>query len=388
MRDIAGLLDKNDFQEAMIQSDRFLSRHPRDTRAQILKARSLTGLNRHSSADYLLQQVALQSNGFPDDAAALRSWSVSLLHLEQWSRAESILETLAINFPDDPEILYPLTITQIRQKKYANALATAKRLSAIPDYDQQAAVMSGTIYHDQGNSRDAAAAWESILSTNPDASDLQIAPGEFFAMAGEDFLDAGSPAESARLLEKSAALLPSGRTFALLGRAYSQTEQQDKAIQSWEMAIEVERLNEIAREELANAALRNGDAAKALEWISPLQNSANLQSSTAYIFQRIYTQLKDSENTNRWRDRVTLLRDSEKVNSTINEMLAVSSSPYWTGFLRAYQLAHQHQWDEAQGIIDQLKAHSPDEPVLELLAAAVRTRGELPALDTLAKFKP
>lgn len=384
LNDIAGLLDREDFQKAIRQSDQYLARHPADTRAKILKARGLSALDRHPAADSLFQQVAMQSNGFPDDRAALRAWSTSLLHLEKWGRAISILETLSKGDPADPDILYQLTVARIRLKQYLPALESAQQLAAIAGHENEADVMIAAIHHDKGDRRSALEAWERVLSRNPQAENLQVSPAEFFTMMGDDLLELGQAVNAAAVLERALKASSSARAHALLGKAYAQTGRQEEAVRSWQAAIAIEDLNATAREELANTALRNGQPQQAVDLLLPLTTSqGTLASSAAYILQRAYTQLQQPDLAAEWRDRTNALRETEKLRGTITSMLQRSSDPFWSSYLHAYQLASERQWAGAGEIIEDLLRKKPDEPHLRDLAEAVAKRGALPSLDHL-----
>lgn len=383
LREISALLESGDSQMSLKLADEFLARHPQDSRAQILKARSLSARGNHVAADSLFQRVALASNGFPDDAAAMRDWAESLLHIEQWSRAIALLETLSANVQADPEILYRLTVARIRVSRYDAALESAQQLAAISGHEDQSRVMIGTIHHDRGNHRAALDAWEAILRTNPDAKNLQIPPEEFLAMAGEELLLCGIPQRAADLLERSVRTSPAARSYALLGEAWSQVGRKADAIHAWETALQHEPLNSQAREELANVALQAGQPQQAMDLILPLTKSETLKSSSAFILQRAYTQLKNDERAEHWRNRANELREREKRRSTVKELLQNSTTPFWTGFLRAYQLADQQKWDKARSIISELLAERPDEPLLLRLAEAVDRQGTLPSVDEL-----
>ncbi|MEZ6061899.1 MAG: tetratricopeptide repeat protein [Planctomycetaceae bacterium] len=380
LRSIRAAIDDQDFTVASNLADSFLARYPYDTRALLLKGRCLSELGQHASADHLFQRIARQSNGFPDDSDALRAWSVSLLNLEQWTRAIAIMETLTESFPDDAELLYPLTVARIRLSQYEPALESAERLAKIPGHEQEAAVIIGTIHHDRGNGRSALDAWNTVLASNPDAANLQISPEEFFAMVGEELLDSGFPDRAVEYLERSSARLPTGRTFALLGSARSQIGQQQAAVSAWTESIRHEPANPTAREELANFALQNGNAQEAVDMMKPLMNSSDLSSSSAYVLQRAFTQLNDADQAQRWRLMTDQLREQEKQRGRVSELLRTSRDPFLSTYLRAYQLAQQEKWNDADRILQDLLIQHPEDARVQALAAAVRKRGDLPEL--------
>ncbi len=376
-------LEIKNHQNALQLANRYLAKHPNDMRAGILKARALSGLNRHQDADAMFQRVALRAKRFPDDPAALRAWSTSLLHLKRWPRAIKILEALLVNAPSDPDILYSLTAARIHIRQYDLALESAQRLAKIPALSDKANVMIGTIHHDQGNRRQALVAWERVLAGNPDAKNLQIPANEFLLMVGEELLALGLPDRAAKVLERSIAQRPSAGAYAGLGKSYAQTGQLDKATNAWKQALKLDRLQPAARGELANAALRSGNQQQAVDWLLPLTTSDRLDSSHAYILQRAYAQMKQPDAARQWQKKTQSLRETENGKSTLDELLRRSSDPFWTTLLYTYQLAMQARWEEAAVLSEELRKTRPDDALVRDLSDAVKNRGKLPNLSRL-----
>lgn len=383
VRQIASLLDAKEFQDALMLATEVQKSRPDDSRVLIMKGRALSGLSQHHTADSVFRNVALKSGGFPDDMAALQAWSVSLLHLEQWPRAASVLEILLAERPGDPGLLYQLSVARIRLRQYDSALEAATRLATVSGREDEANVIIGTIHHDRGNRRGAIDAWTKILNSNPDAKGLQIPPGEFFSMVGGDLLHLGSTESSLKMLQRSVETFEDSNTYALLGQAWSQSNQPTKAREAWEKALQLDSTNLNAIEELANEALRNQRPQEALQLIRPLTTSTQLQSSTAYLLQRTYAQLKDKVNMEYWRDRTAALRETEKTKNQLTEMIRTSRDPFWSAYLHAYQLAWQNEWNKAEIIAEDLIRTRPNEPLLVELVAAIESRGKLPPLSRL-----
>lgn len=385
LREVAALLAKEDFEGSFTAANRFLIKHPNDTRAELLKARSLSSMNRHNEADRLFQTIAIKSNGFPDDVDALRAWSVSLLYLEQWPRAVSILETLLQTSPTDAELLYRLSVARIRLRQYAAALESTQQLAKVPGHEDQANVMVGTIHHDRGNGREALDAWEKVIANNPELKDLQISPGEFQAMIGDELLRLGELDRAITTLEKSVSTRPAGNTYALLGEAYSQTNRPADAKNAWQESLRTEPTNATAREELASLALREGQPQDAVDLMRPLTSSSDFSSSSAYVLQRAYGQLKQTREADYWRKQANMLRQKEKRRSRISEMLRNSADAYWSGYLHAYQLADQQKWSSAEKIASDLLIKRPNDPLMQNLIQAIRQHSELPSLDDVTQ---
>lgn len=380
---IAEDIEQKDYKSALESADSFLEEHPDDIRAGILKARALSGLNRHRQADALFERIALRADGFPDDDAALRAWAFSLLHLQRWTGAIAKFENLLKSHPSDPELHYSLTAAQIRAKQYRQALVTARRLRSIPGYADKADVMIGTIHHDLGNRRLALKAWERVLARNPEGVDLQIPAEEFLANVGGEMLVLGRPQQAVAVLERSVTKRPTAAGLATLGKACADTGRLPKAVDAWKRAVQRDQFNAVARDELANVALRRGRPREALDWLLPLTTTGNLDGSTAYLLQRAYTQLKQPDSAAEWKDRAAKLRRAENIRSTLHELLRRSTDPFWIGVVRAYQLAEQKRWDEAVPLLKELRKQQPRNSLLRDLAQAVRNRGPLPELSRL-----
>lgn len=380
---IAEALERKEYESALDSADRFLAEHPDDIRAGILKARALSGLNRHRQADALFERIARQANGFPDDHAALRAWADSLLHLRRWPDAIAKLENLLNSHPADPDLVYSLTAAQIRSKQYQQALVTARRLGTIPGYADKADVMIGTIHHDLGNRRLALQAWERVLAHNPEAADLQIPAGEFLTNVGGDMLALGMPQRAATVLERGIAKRPTADGLSSLGKAYAETGRSSDAVDAWKRAVRLDSFNAVARGELANVALRAGRPQEALKWLLPLTTTGRLGSRSAYLLQRAYTQLKQPESAAQWKERAAQLRRSENVKSTLDELLRRSTDPFWIRLLHAYRLAEQKRWDEVEPLLKALREQHPQNSLLLDLSEAVRNRGPLPDLSRL-----
>lgn len=385
LREVAALMAKEDFEGSVAAVNRFLITHPSDTRAELLKARALSSMNRHNEADRLFQTVAFKSNGFPDDTDALRAWSVSLLYLDQWPRAVSILETLLQTSPTDAELLYRLSVARIRLRQYAAALESTQQLAKVPGHEDQANVMLGTIHHDRGNSHEALNAWEKVIANNPEFNDLQIAPGDFQAMIGYELLKLGKLDRAIGILEDSVSTRPTGSTYSLLGEAYSQTNRPADAERAWQESLRLDPANATSREELANLSLREGRPQDAVDLMRPLTRSSDFSSSSAYVLQRAFGQLKNPKETDYWREQANVLRQREKRRSRISGLLRNSADSFWSGYLHAYQLADEQQWSSAEKIASGLLIKRPNEPLMQKLIQAIRQHSELPSLDEITQ---
>lgn len=380
LANIAAALNDGEPKQALAAADSYLADHPRDTRAQILKARALSRLERHREADELFKQVAMRSNGFPDDPAALRDWSISLLQLKLWLRVIPMLETLVESNPDDAELLYRLTVSRMRVRQYDAALESAGRLAKIAGHEQSADLLIGTIHHDRGNRRLALERWERLIKSNPRAKGLTVTPGHFFAMIGEEYLELGRPNDTIAVIERVQFKDRSAQHHLLLGNACSQVGRPAEAVRSWKAVLESDRLNPEARENLANDALRRGDAKRAVEWLQPLVTGTQPRSRTTYILERAYGKLKDTARATYWKEQTTRLREEESRRATAKRRLRDSRDPYRAAVLRVNELAEERRFEEAESLVEGLRQQQPANAYLQKLEQALRKRGPLPPL--------
>lgn len=387
LRAVEHHLAVEEFQAALRGAAAYLSQHPESTRAEILKGRALSGLGRHKAADAAFSRAARRANGFPNDLPAMRAWSNSLLHLELWSRADSLLQRIIDLKPDDEDALYKLTVARIRLRKYQEALAVAEQLAEVTKNAANAYVTIGTIHHDMGNRRKALDAWQKVLAGNPDAQDLNLPPYEFLTMVGEELLALGEPRRAVKVLERSIAHRETAAGYEFLGRAYAQSDRGNEAIQAWKKAVRLDSGSRIAREELAGAALAGGRPREAIDWLKPLMNSRRINSASAYLLQRSYAALKQPSESEKWRDRAAALRKKERLEADLNQSLRDNPSPFWSRFLTAYQSAADGDWERAKKLVDHLLQERPNEPALRQLSSAIDRRGPLPSLELLRRRK-
>ena len=381
MRLARDYLESEEYPKALQKAERYLSRNPGDTRAMILRGRALSGMNRHEDADDAFKRVATLSGGFPNDPPALSAWADSLLHLKKWSRAESLLALVVKADAENRDALYKLTVARIRLRKYREALKSAEHLATV-DADQ-ANVIIGTVHHDMGHRRKALEAWERVLKANPQAKNLSLPANEFLTMVGEELLELGQPARAVTILQQSLAKRPSADAYRFVGRAYAELNQPNEATAAWRNAVRLDPRDLQARRELANMALLQGSPREAIDWLRPMVDLGRIDSASAYILQRAYGRLKQTDLADQWRKRTEALRLDERIQSDLNQALRDNPSPFWNRFLDAYRLARDGEWEQAKGIIDQLKQTRPGTAAVNTLSNAVNQRGPLPSLKDL-----
>lgn len=358
--------------EALRIANELLRSRPGDGPAAAVKARALVAIGRVREAAALFEKHGAAS----DDE--LHDFAKALLAIGRWESARPLLEQYVRRNPTDPDALHELAACYAKLGKSREALATATEFAKQPGQEARGQLLIGTICRDSGNERQAADAYARVLELRPDADGLQVAPADFLHAYAQVLLNVGEPDSALPLLQRSLAITPTAAAYVDLGRAEEQLGRIEEAAKAWRAALALDPGDRTAREGLAGAALGRGDAAAAIDLLTPLTEEPT--ASTAYLFQRAYALSDDMAESARWKDRADALRSRERLQSTVAKVLTDSPDSPWAAALRAYRSAEQGQWTEAE---KHLAGAPADEPFVTELREAVRRRGPLPPLSDL-----
>jgi tetratricopeptide (TPR) repeat protein len=375
LRQAQEALARNDAPAALEHINQYLADHPEDSRALAVRARTLVALEQPVEALAWFERVGAAS---PED---LQAWAGAYLMLQQYSQALPLLERVVELQPQNSNAWYELTACRSRLGRYQDALESARRFVAIPGNEARGYVFLGTLQSDMGNYREAAESYAQVLKHDPHVQSLQVPGFDFLIQYARTLQRAGQADQAVAPLEQSLAIQPSAEAYSLLGDVQALRGEPDVAAENWRKAVYLDPAHLASREALANAALQEGDAKEALEWLEPLKSGPSLQASTAYLFQRIATLQGDQAAANEWRERTEALRRSEARQAAFNNLLAVSPHSFWARAIRAHQFASQGNPDQAKAIVSQLLDENPREPFVVDLANALAKGEPLPSLD-------
>lgn len=368
-------LASGDPARALALANFFLEGRPDDVGATALKARSLVALGEARAASDLYERMGVAS---ADD---IHAWARACLLQESWSRAVQLLKQYLQQHPDDPDALHELAVSLARLGLFDEALAAARRLAAQPGDEVNGELLAGIIFHDMKDHAAARDAFGRVLEQVPQAQGLQIPADEVFQTYGSLLLNQGDAAAAVPWLEKSVAVRATGATLYGLGRARAQLGDDAGAVAAWKRAVEIDPRGVSPREALAEAALVAGRVDEAAEWLSPLEAVAAGRVETAYLFQRLAGARNDSAAFERWKSVADeTRRRQQRVNALENLMAASPGSP-WAIALRAHRFASAGNWREADDLVGAVGTTYDDEPFIQELREAIRTRGALPSLD-------
>ena len=370
-------LSEGDLKYAHFLLTRFLRQHPGHEEASALQARTLVLMGDVDGAMQLFGEVGAAS------AEDLHAWAQAFMMRQQWSQALPLLLRVLQLSPRDPHALYEAAACEVRLGRLLDGLQHARELTTVPGQEARAYVFVATILGDLGNHAEAVDAFAQVLKYEPRAENLQVTPAEFYVQQGRTYLRVGQPAQALLPLKKSVAAGESAEALVLLGNAALQLGEPDKAIQAWQRAVQLEPLQIEAREALANQAFQRSQAAEALQWLQPLADVPDLPASTAFLFQRAYTQLKDTTQAEKWRELTAQKRTAEERNSDLQSLMTDAPESFWARVIRAYRFAESGNWGEAELLMTRLLKEAPGEPFVIELGDAVYRRATLPSLDRL-----
>lgn len=354
----------------------YLRSHPRHAEAQLLVARASVRLNRFDDALRVYASVGVES---------IEDWHAmakALLHHQRWSEARPLLEHVLKSKPHDPNVLHELAACLANLKQFKPALELVERLAQIDGFAARANLQSGTIHLEMDNGKSAAEAWARVLDTDPKAADLQVPDWEFFREYAIVLLDNGEPTQSIPLLERSIAIQPTAAAYVALGRAQQQTGNAIDAVDSWKSAVDLDANNREARKRLARSEM-NSDPNAALKWIEPIADRPPFESSTAYLFEQVFSRLDDEEHAKIWRERAERIKRREQLDRAADRILVDAPHSFWAKVVSAYRFASIGNWPQAEALMQEIAAENSHEPFVNALAQCVATRGPLPSLDLL-----
>lgn len=374
---IDAAIQARDFQQALRNADAFLRDHPHNGRAQELKARALAGLHRWTEAIQLFEFVGTATS------EGERAWSIALLHQGRWSDAQPLLTHLHQRATTDPEILHELVACNGKLGNLDEAIQQAEQLAKISGYEAQGYLMLGTLQNNRLNRKQAIQAWQRVLQFDREAGHLQITADEFFLAYGRVVLLEGRPQEAIPLLERSIQVRSSAQALAFLGDAYEQTGAGTQAVECWKEALTADAKSVRPREGLARMALQKKDGPAALEWLTPLLESPDLESSSAYLAQRTYAMLGELDQVTKWEKTVAELRAQEQRRDLIETGIQRDPQSFWSRAVLAHRFASSGNKAQAAQIVASLLKAKPEEEFVQAMARHLEKDAPLPSLNLI-----
>ena len=371
------LLSKGDVSAATREVGTFQREYPADGRAIALRARILLKVGRPREAAQLFEQHGAAT------AVDLHAWAKCYLIQSQWSLAAPILTRFLQLEPKDADGLYELMVCNTRNGRLKEALELADQLAQLPTHEVLGHLYLATVHNDLKNEEQAVVEFGKVLQLDPELRGLSISPEEFLSAYGGTLVSLGRSDEAVGLLKRSLETRATPDAAVSLGQALLQLGETREAVANWELAVKLEPQSHRARESLADIALREGHAQTALEWLQPLEDSAKLEPATAFLLQRIYQRLGDSEKAAIWQARTAQLRRKREVESAVDRLQIEAPHSYWAQIIRAYRFAEAGNWSEAEVLMQQIRDSDSTEAFVQQFRHSVKIHGALPPMETI-----
>jgi tetratricopeptide (TPR) repeat protein len=374
LRQAESLLNNNDPEAAFKVVEAFLKTDSANSRAVALKARALVGLGQAAEALRLIERVGAAS------VEEMRAYADASLILQKWSQALPVLEYLNQQTPGDSDLLHELSACRAKLGLYEKAVAAAEEFAALDGNAARGYMLIGMLERDRGNNQKCCDAWKRVLAERPDADGLQVPPEEFFLEYGKAMMLSGLTAEAAPMLLKSLAIKPQADAYSFLGKSLSQQGKRTEAEQAWTKALELSASIRLAREGLAELAMQKREFAQAAAWLKPLEDQADLKSTTGFLLHRIATLLNDTEKAQYWKERTEQLRRQEEVRVNMEQVIVNSPDSLWARVFQAYHLAEQNNPDQAKTVLFPFVKEDAH-PFILSLWMSLQNGAALPSLD-------
>lgn len=341
---------------------------------QALKARILVRLGDPDQALRILQQVGA------DEVTEMQAWTEACLLLERWTSALPVLEHLAKLQPQNADVLHQLSACRAKLGRYDDAVNAARRFAALPECEARGQTLIGMLERDRANYQKCVEAWDQLFRIQPDATGLQISPAEIFLEYGKALLQLGRNDEAVPVLQKSASLQQTADAAAFLGKALAGSGRPAEAESAWKTAVQLNPESRIAREGLAELSLQNARFTDALQWLTPLENSPSLRSSTAFLLQRTYALLKQPEKSSAWKERITQLKREEDARIQMEQVIFTSPDSLWAQVFQAWHLAEQQNPEQAKTVLFPF-VRDDSHPFIKKLWTALEQGSAIPGLN-------
>ena len=367
-------LDAGDAEAALQSVEGYLQTQGTSDAALALKARVLVKLGQAAEALRLIDRVGAAS------VPEMRAYSEASLMLQRWMSALPVLEHLVKLLPEDADLLHELSACRARLGRYEEAIDAAQRFAKLPGCEARGYTLIGLLERDRGNNQKCAEAWSRVLSIKPEADDLQVSAGEFFLEYGKALMLSGDAGRAEPALERGVSLAESAAALAWLGKAQQQLGRREQSERSWLRAVQLEPMNFMALEGLAELQMQQRDFAGALARLQPVEKESGLTSTTGFLLQRLYGLVDQPEKSAEWKQRTETLRRLEDARVRMEQVIVNSPDTMWAQVFQAWYLAEQNNREQAKVLLYPFVKEDAEEFIL-MLWTSLRDGLPLPGLE-------
>ncbi|MDB5352412.1 MAG: hypothetical protein JWN86_3659 [Planctomycetota bacterium] len=287
LRDAEGAFSRKDVRNALRFALDDLASYPSSPVSNLIAARSFSKLVYGAEAEPYYERVGSAAS-LPQ--SALDDRVNGLIVSNQLDRAVAVCDEVLSTRPSDPLSLRWLAFVQWLRSQFVEAQAAAERLADTPEGRKEGLGLLAMIHHEAKHPEQAIAAYESLLSLDPELKSYRPGPAIFWREFTDDLVKVHRNLEARTYLEKVAPLYSDPGLLDILAWARKELGDEKGAENAWRESIvrDSGRLNpRLQLGRLFVGRKRFADAVAVLEPATAL-DPANLDChhllSTAYKF--------------------------------------------------------------------------------------------------------
>ncbi len=305
-----------DYRSALRAAQDQLKRWPDDHRSALLAARSLSKLKYLDQAEEYYRRAGTLAMGLDD----LQARAYGLVLLDRPRHAAEIYAQLLSHWPENALALKRLAAVHMGLKEWKPVLALADRLGSIPGNEVAAATLAAIGHHELKHYAESVTSAERVLELDPELKEMPLPRGLFWNNLALDLMAIGRTAEAREHLSRALKGSQDANLMELLGLAYSQEGDVDRAEESWKQAVQWNPRNADALLGLGRLALNRSRAQEAVEWLDRAVKASPDALEPVYNLARAYRLLGKMSDAEQFEQMAATIRASRPATGGMGEM--------------------------------------------------------------------
>jgi len=282
-----------------------LRRRPWSRGAALLAARGLSRLDYPDRAEAYYKKVR------DLDLEDLHIRADAILRSNDRDRAREAFEGILKRWPEDVTAVRRLAGLHYSQMRYQPALDAAERLARIEGHEAEGYRLIGVVHHDTSNPEPAVAAFERVLSVDPQLRSIPPEGRRFFWYRyAQDLIAIGRASDARRVLEAWLSSSDDPPLRILLGKAALQMSDLDGAEAAWRTVVDNSPDLAAGWQELGRLELLKNRPEEALRLLQRAADLAPDNTETLYNLQSALLRLGRREEADEVGRRLDRLRQS------------------------------------------------------------------------------
>lgn len=347
----------------------YRSKNAGNTRAMALHGRALVALKREKRD--VEQAIQLFTQAGVANATEARAFAHALMIQKQWTDALPLIHRVVQEEPENVDAWYEVASCRFRCGDRAGAIKAAERFAQFPGSEARGYVFVGTLHGELHNLKQATDAFARVLTYEPEAQNLQIPAHEFFIHYGRLLAEANETQAAIENIERGiqaqrAARVPmQAETLELLGNTVNNTGDVARSKQLWREALAIDPMHSEAIEQLAKTLIAENQPQQALDLLEPLMDREDLSAKAAYLIQRAYVMLGNTEMAKLWEKRAEEIRKRESHRSLLDKLALTAPDSKWGRVMVAWHFFEDGNRTQARALLEKVYQEDRNEPFIQ-----------------------